>query len=121
MGLGFYIRKGCTEGTDKWSGAESLKVGKWHHLVWTFDNSTMTMFIDGNKSGTMTDSTGILKNKAYKNMYIVNSVEQFDKDIGVAWFRIYDYVMSDSDIKTDRRNGFSSSKLFPVSKDSGWV
>jgi hypothetical protein len=121
-GLGFYCVQGCN-GPMKWSGAGTVDTGKWYHLVWTFENNgkKMTMFIDGKKSISIDEPSGILTNKIYKNMYIVNSVEHFNKEIAVAWFRIYDYVLGESDIKTDRKNGFSSSSLFPVSKDSGWV
>jgi hypothetical protein len=50
----------------------------------------------------------------------MNSVEMFDKDMAVAWFRIYDYTLSANDIRADKINGFSTSTLYPMSDGSGW-
>ena len=119
-GLSFYCKQNCT-GPEAWSGPGTVKTGKWYHLVWTINDSgnEMEMFIDGNKVSTMKEASGILKNKTYKNIYIMNSVERFNKNMAVAWFRIYDYKLTVADIKTEKRHGFS--KNFPVSRESGWA
>jgi len=120
LGVSFYCVQNCN-GPQAWSGAGTVEVGKWYHMVWTIDdsNTIMEFFINGNKVITTKESGGILRNKIYKNLYIMNSVERFNKNMAVAWFRIYDYRLTVADIKTDRLNGFS--KNFPVSRDSGWA
>ena len=122
LGIGFYCQKGCA-GPSSWSGAGTVELGKWYHMVWTIDDTgrTMETYLNGAKVATMVEPSGIFKNKTYKNMLIVNSVEHFNKDMAVAWFRIYDYKLTEADIRSDRLNKFSSSSLFPVGSDTGWA
>ena len=122
MGFGFYAKKGCA-GPEKWSGNGTIDVGKWYHVVWTLDNAldTMTMWINGVKSFSNGGAAGIINtDKVYQNLYIVNSVEYFDKNMAVAWFRMFDYTLTEKDVQMDRNNKFSSSSLFPVSPATGW-
>ena len=122
MGFGFYAKKGCA-GPDKWSGNGTVEVGKWYHIVWTLDDAldTMTMWINGVKSFSNGGAAAIInKDKVYQNLYIVNSVEYFDKNIAVAWFRMFDYTLTEKDVNIDRMNKFSTSSLFPTSNNSGW-
>lgn len=123
MGMGYYCMMNCNRGPSQWSGAKTIETGKWYHMVWTIDSTgkLMESYLDGNKVTSMRDETGILQNKTYRNMYIMNSVELFNKDMAVAWFRIYDYTLTPADIRTDRINGFSNDKLFPMSSSSGWT
>lgn len=123
MGFGFYAKKGCG-GPDKWSGAGTIDVGKWYHVVWTLDKAldTMTMWINGVKSFTNGGAAAVLNDsKTYKNLYILNSVERFDKNMACAWFRMFDYTLTEKEVQMDRQNKFSSSKLFTVSSSSGWA
>ena len=121
-GVGFYTKTGCT-GPELWSGKGTIKVGKWFHMAWVLDDDMrgMTMYIDGNRAGRYYDSNFVLlQNKIYNNMYIFTSTEQFDKDCGVGWFRMFDYPLTMEDIKTDRMNGWSTKDLFPVTKGTGF-
>lgn len=123
QGMGFYCMKDCNKGPSAWSGSDNVHNGKWHHMAWTIDSTgtLMESYIDGKKVTSMNDKSNLLKNKTYKNMYIMNCVEMFDKNMAVAWFRIYDYTLTAADIKADRMNSFSSAKLFPVGESTGWT
>jgi hypothetical protein len=123
MGWGFYAKQNCG-GPEMWTGGGSANVGKWYHLAWVFDDDMMGMstYVDGTlMKRQKSEALGFLQGKIYRNMYIMNSVEQFEKDVGVGWFRMFDYTMSPEDIRTDRMNGWSTKDLFPVSEDSGWA
>lgn len=123
MGVGFYINNNCA-GPSSWSGANTTSLGKWHHIVWAIDENLggYTMYLDGKIASRSEDPgiSAILKNRTYKNMYIVNSTEMFTKDVGVAWFRMFDYTMTAADVKIDANNGWSTNKLFPKSTGTGW-
>jgi hypothetical protein len=122
LGSGYYCMLNCS-GQSQWSGSNNFKTGKWYHMVWTIDSTGKVLehYLDGTKVTSMVEPTGILgPNKTYKNMYIMNSVEMFNKDMAVAWFRIYDYTLTANDIRADKINGFSTSKLYPMSAGSGW-
>jgi len=108
-GIGFYAKQGCA-GPELWTGANTITVGKWYHIAWVLDDDLMGMsiYIDGARVARYQDQTfRTLINKIYKNMYIFTSVEQFDKDVGVGWFRMFDYPLSADDVQTDRANGWS--------------
>ena len=123
LGIGFYIHENCN-GPAGWSQANTVKTGKWHHVVWAIDDSlgAFTMYLDGVVSVRIEDPAikTILTNKIYKNMYIVNSVEYFSKNVGVAWYRMFDYTMTGEDVATDMNNGWSTATLFPKSSGTGW-
>ena len=123
LGIGFYVQNNCG-GPSTWSGANTAKVGRWYHIVWALDESltAYTMYLDGQIVFRTEDSriAEILTNKVYKNMYIVNSVELFSKDVGVAWFRMFDYTMTAADVKIDMNNGWSTDTLFPKTQGTGW-
>jgi hypothetical protein len=122
LGFGFYAQRNCT-GPSAWSGAGTIQTSRWYHIAWVIDASydTMSMYINGTKSFSIKGGSQVLtKEKIYKNLYIVNSVEYFDKNIGVAWFRLFDYPLSERDVNTDRDNNFSTGKLFKKSSSSGW-
>ena len=121
-GIGFYAKQGCT-GPELWTGANTVTTGKWYHIAWVLDEDLMgmTIYIDGARAGRYQDSSfRLLINKIYKNMYIFTSVEQFDKDVGVGWFRMFDYPLSTEDIRTDRMNGWSTNDLFRKSHGTGF-
>jgi Concanavalin A-like lectin/glucanases superfamily len=121
-GLGFYCKQGCT-GPELWTGGNTVSPGKWYHVAWVLDEDLkgMSIYIDGTRAGRYrSESFLLLQNKIYTNMYIFTSVEQFDKDVGVGWFRIFDYSMTTEDINTDRQNGFSTAELYPKSKGTGF-
>jgi len=123
-GSGFFCKLNCNSGPSQWSGPNNFTTGKWYHMVWTIDSSGKVFehYLDGIKVTSMVDQSGILANntKTYKNMYIMNGVEMFSKDMAVAWFRIYDYTLTANEIRADRINGFSNSKLYPMSEGTGW-
>ena len=122
QGVGFYCKKACT-GPELWSGETTMTTGKWTHIAWVLDEDLhgMTIYIDGVKKGRYQDSSFLLLgNKIYQNLYIFTSVEQFNKDAGVAWFRIFDYTMSAEDVQTDLSNGWSTKELFPKSPNTGF-
>jgi hypothetical protein len=121
-GVGFYAKQGCT-GPELWTGGNTITTGKWYHIAWVLDEDLMgmTIYIDGARAGRYQDSSfRLLINKIYRNMYIFTSVEQFDKDVGVGWFRMFDYPLSTEDIRTDRMNGWSTKDLFPKSQGTGF-
>jgi len=122
LGFGMYCKQGC-QGPEMWSGADNAKTGQWYHLAWVFDDDMrgMSLYVDGIlMKRYRSPDFRILENKTYQNMFIMNSVEQFDKDVGVGWFRMFDYPLSADDIRTDRINGWSTQELFPISNGTGW-
>lgn len=122
LGVGFYAMKGCA-GPNAWSGAGTIETAKWYHIAWTIDDKydTLTMYINGAKSFSTSGASAVInKDKIYKNLYIANSVEFFDKNFGIAWFRLFDYTLKDNDVNMDKENKFSTDKLFPKNPSSGW-
>ena len=122
LGVGFYAKKNCG-GPEKWSVPETLPVGKWVHIAFTIDDTydKLSVFTDGLKAFSQTGASSILnKNKTYSNFYIANSVEFFDKNIAIAWFRMFDYTLTQKDVDTDRMNKFSSDKYYKTTSSSGW-
>jgi len=121
-GIGFYAKQGCG-GPELWTGANTITTGKWYHIAWVLDEDLMGMsiYINGERAGRYQDNSfRLLINKIYRNMYIFTSVEQFDKDVGVGWFRMFDYPLTAEDIRTDRMNGWSTKDLFRKSQGSGF-
>jgi len=122
LGVGFYSKKGCG-GPDMWSGGGTMTVGKWYHYAWVLDDDLrgMTIYINGVVAKNFrSESFNLLQNKTFANCYIFNSVERFDKDVGVGWFRIFDYSLTKEDVAMDSRNGWFTKKQFAPSVGSGW-
>jgi hypothetical protein len=110
-GVGLYCMKNCT-GPQNWTGANTVQTGKWYHIAWVLDENLkgMSIYIDGViKNRYQNESFNTLSNKIYKNLYIFTSVEQFEKNVGVSWFRIFDYSMTQDDINTDRQNAWAQA------------
>ena len=122
MGVGFYTMKNCN-GPAFWSGGGTVANNRWYHVAWILDDDMkgMSMYLEGVRVGRHRDDNfNLLINKEYSNMYIMQSIERFPKDVAVGWFRMFDYGLTADDIRTDRINGWSTDKLFPVSKGLGW-
>jgi hypothetical protein len=124
QGVGFYIQNGCN-GFSEWPNPHTVQIGKWHHCVWTIDESLdgISFYVDGVRVIRQNHPyiKQLLQNKIYTNMYIANSVEYFPKDLGIAWFRLFDYTMTEKDIKNDADNNWSTKTLFPKSAGTGWA
>ena len=117
MGVGMYAMKDC-QGPSVWTGGGSIKKGQWHHIAWTMDTdfSGMTVYVDGQRKARWSDPNGKqwLKDKVFKNAYILQSPEQFDKDVGLGWFRIFDYTLSEEAINIDMKNSWTLPPLPPL-------
>jgi hypothetical protein len=108
-GIGFRSLKNC-DGVSLWANPEqsTLKERKWYHIAWTIDDDYkgMSIFIDGVKRGrwSKTSESIAFKNRFFETLYICNSVEQFNKDISVSWFRLFDYTIDEVLCEKDMGN-----------------
>jgi len=122
QGIGFYAQRGCN-GPSIWTGGGTSSNGRWTHVSWILDEDLKgyTIYMDGTKMARARDErSDILRNKIYNNFYILNSVERFDKDVGVAWMHMFDYTLSADDVKMDMGLGFTDVKVYPEDSSSGW-
>jgi hypothetical protein len=111
-GIGFYCEQRCA-GPNFWTGNNTIKTGKWTHVAWVLDDDMkgMTIYIDGNfMQRYANQSFNTLANKTYKNFYIFQSVERFAKDVGVAWFHVFDYPLDRDSVKMDMGLGFDTQE-----------
>lgn len=100
-----------------------LPLNKWTHIAWVIDekNKGLTLYIDGVVAGNYSGPMQTLENQIYKDMYILNAEEAYDKSIGVAWYRIFDYSMNQTQVVFDMENKYALDVAFPTDKHSGWV
>lgn len=98
----------------------SPALNTWTHLAWVFDSDSMTMYMNGLNVATYKGKLRDLENRVYENMYILNGIDSYDKEIGVAWFRIFDYPMTESDVSLDMNNRFAMNLAYPSNPTSGW-
>jgi hypothetical protein len=88
------------------------------------DYGGMTTYIDGVSMSRRTDywlSYNLQQGrKTFNTFYIFNSSERFNKDVAVAWFHMFDYVMDKDDIQMDRGLGFIDSSVYPEDVGTGW-
>ena len=104
--VGFYAKKDCT-GPELWSSSGILKKSTWEHIAFVMNGTLneITLYVNGKKSAEWSNANSkLLRNKRFNNMYILQSIEQFAKDIGVAWFRIFKQPLSAEHIITDMNN-----------------
>lgn len=126
MGLGFYSKQWCWAGPDMWTGGGTSNPGRWIHVAWVLDQDYggMTTYIDGVSMSRRTDfwlSYNLQQgSKTFNTFYIFNSSERFNKDVAVAWFHMFDYVMDKDDIQMDRGLGFIDSTVYPEDVGTGW-
>lgn len=92
----------------------------WTHLAWVFNSDSMSIYMDGVNVATYDGKISELEDRVYENMYILHGIESYDKEIGVAWFRIFDYPLSESDIGLDMDNRFAMNLAYPSNPTSGW-
>jgi hypothetical protein len=121
-GVSFYCQQAC-KGSYIASGNETVTTGKWYHFAWVIDDdyTGLSLYVNGALAKSYrSQSFNILKNKVYSNCYIMNSVEQWSKDAGVGWFRIFDYTMTQDDVVADSMNAWFSKTQFTPSHGSGW-
>jgi hypothetical protein len=122
LGAGFYCQQQC-EGPSIWTGSGTMDVGKWYHYAWVIDDDMkgFSIYINGVKlQSYKSPSFTMLMNKIYKNCYIFNSVEYWNKDVGVGWFRIFDYTMTQTDVIADSQNAWFNKTQFKPSPGTGW-
>jgi len=117
LGVSMYAMTNCN-GPSIWTQNNTTPYGKWIHVVWTIDAdfSGMSVYLNGQQRARWSDPNGKhwLRDKVYKNAWIMQSPEQFDKDVGVAWFRIFDYTLTAEAIALDMKNSWSFPPLPPL-------
>jgi hypothetical protein len=126
-GVGIYCRQTVAGGRvyndNIWTGQGTVDSGKWYHYAWVFDDDYkgFSIYINGTKIKTFRDESFTrLQNKLFANCYILNSVENWSKDVGVGWFRIFDYSMKPADVVADSQNAWFSDLHFKPSVGTGW-
>jgi hypothetical protein len=95
----------------------------WTHLAWVIDEKMqgMTLFVDGFEVATYSNKLRELEEKVFEYMYILHGIESYDKEIAVAWFRIFDYSMTKYQVNLDMENKFTMGLAHPTDEDSGWL
>jgi hypothetical protein len=109
-GVGFYSMKDCN-GPNFLSNKGDLPKSSWQHLAFVYSEKLdeMMMYVNGQKVGQWAEpNTKRLQNRTFSNLYIMQCVERFNKNIAVAWFRMFDYVMAEKDIIKDMNNEWST-------------
>jgi len=107
--LGFYSKKGCG-GPEFWSNRGNMPLNTWHHAAFVYGEKMdeMTLYYNGVNVGHWAENNNrTFANKNYSNFFIMQSVENFNKNVAVAWFRIFDYVMTPADVMKDMGNEWS--------------
>jgi len=121
-GIGFCCNFNNT-GPRIWSQSNiTIDINEWCHLAWVIEDdlSGMSLYLNGNVVATYNHPIIELRNKIYKYMYILHSNEKFDKNIGVAWFRIFDYALKPVHVYMDMTNQFARESAYPTNTKSGW-
>ena len=121
-GIGFCCNDNNT-GPRVWSQCnKTIANDEWSHLAWVIEDdlSGMSLYLNGEAVAKYKHPIIELRNKIYKYMFILNSNENFDKDIAVAWFRIFDYALKPIHIYLDMNNKFARESAFPTNEKSGW-
>jgi len=120
IGMEFSCQKNKTG--PKLEIADTLPSQQWTHLAWLIDDTTgLTMYINGEPVVKQVGPINQLKDKIFKYMYILHSNEAYDKEIAVAWFRIFDYNMTQAQVRLDMNNRFALSVAFPTDVRCGWL
>jgi hypothetical protein len=76
--------------------------------------------MDGAEVLTYSGNMKLLENTIFENMYILHGLQSYDKEIAVAWFRIYDYSMNKKQVNIDMENKFAISLAYPTDTGTGW-
>ena len=117
LGVSMYAMTNCN-GPSIWTNGGSTPYGQWIHVAWTIDAdfTGMTVYLNGQQRARWSDPNGKqwLRDKVYKNVWIMQCPEQFDKDVGVAWFRIFDYTLTNEALAIDMKNGWTLPPLPPL-------
>lgn len=100
-----------------------LTLNDWTHLAWVIDEKMqgMKLFVDGFEVASSTKKLRELEEKVFEYMYILHGIESYDKEIAVAWFRIFDYSMTKYQVNLDMENKFTMGLAHPTDEDSGWL
>jgi hypothetical protein len=109
-GVGFYSMKDCN-GPNFLSNKGDLPKSSWQHLAFVYSEKLdeMMMYVNGQKVGQWAEpNTKRLQNRTFSNLYIMQCVERFNKNIAVAWFRMFDYVMVEKDVIKDMNNEWAT-------------
>lgn len=102
---------------------DKLKLNTWYHLAWVLNEKldTMTMYLEGHQIGIyQNQSFTSLNDKIFRNMFILGGKDNYNKNIGVAWYRIFDYPLSLNEINLDKDNKFANAQMYPTDNTSGW-
>ena len=120
MGVSMYAMKDCG-GPSIWTNqtnAVPIKLGTWYHIAWAMDKdfSGMTIFINGIKAARWSDpnNAAALRNRTFKDFYIGQSEEQFDKDIALSYVRLFNYTMDEAACRADMANAWAFPPPPPV-------
>jgi hypothetical protein len=100
----------------------NLPLNAWAHIAWTIDNTKgIRIYVNGEIVTAFDQSVNALKDKIFDEVFILSSKnEEYDKEIGCAWFRIYDYVMTEEQVRLDMNNRFAMPTAYPTDESSGW-
>lgn len=100
----------------------NLPLNEWCHIAWSMDDTRgIRMYVNGQKVSGFDQPIDALKDKIFDEVYILGSKnESYDKEIGCAWFRIYDYIMTEEQVQLDMNNRFAMPLIYPTDESSGW-
>jgi hypothetical protein len=100
----------------------NLPLNEWCHIAWSLDETRgIRMYVNGQKVSGFDQPINALNDKVFDEIYILsNKNESYDKEIGCAWFRIYDYVMTEEQVQMDMNNRFAMPSVHPTDESSGW-
>lgn len=123
-GLGFCCNDQNT-GPRLWTEpCKTLMPNTWTHIAWVIKNdlSGMSMYLNGELVANYQHPVNELQNKVYKYMSILQTHRstKFDKNIAVAWFRIFDYALDPIHVFLDMNNKFASKSAFPTNANCGF-
>jgi hypothetical protein len=120
MGVSMYAMKDCN-GPSVWTNstnAVKMQFGTWYHIAWAMDRdfSGMTIYINGIKCARWSDPNNAeaLRNRNFKDFYICQSEEQFDKDVAINNVRLFDYTMDEAACRADMSNAWAFPAPPPV-------
>jgi hypothetical protein len=96
---GYFTTSDGTTTTSYGGPKHTLTIGKWYHIVATFDNKEMKLFIDGQPASTPRATASVLPSLSSDTIIAIggNSGEKGECDINDV--RIYDHALSQAEVK----------------------